>query len=154
MSTSNMTIKPINKSDIEVYTKVFVQAYNQPPWNYHWKFEDAVKYLNEYIASPHFKGFSLYDNNVFIGAIFAHTKTWWTGEQLYIDEFFIEPDLQKKGYGKFLEKHTEQYALEHGLGTITLMTHKFMPAMKFYTGINFMHAQPFVILFKQMTDGM
>lgn len=151
MSNADLTIRPIIKSDIERYAKVFVPAYNQAPWNYHWKLDDAVRYLNEYISSPDFKGFSLYDNDVFVGAIFAHTKTWWTGNQLYIDEFFIDPTLQKKGYGKFLVSYAEQYALEHGLGTITLMTHKFMPAMKFYTDINFMHAQAFVVLFKQVT---
>ena len=151
MSTSTLTIRPVIKSDIEVYAKVFIRAYNQAPWNYHWTFENAVRYLHEYASSPDFKGFSLYDNHVFAGAIFAHTKTWWNGRQLYIDEFFVDPDLQKKGYGKFLVSHTEQYALEHGLGTITLMTHKFMPAMKFYTDMNFMQAPPFVILFKQLT---
>lgn len=150
MNTSNLTIKSVIKSDIEVYAKVFIPAYNQAPWNYHWQLEDAINYLNEYISSPDFIGFSLYDNDVFAGAIFAHTKTWWTGKQLYIDEFFINPDLQKKGYGKFLVSYTEQYALAHGLATITLMTHKFMPAMKFYTDINFLQAPPFVILFKQV----
>jgi len=136
---------------MDVYAKVFIRAYNQAPWNYHWQSEDAMKYLHEYTSAPGFKGFSLYDNDVFAGAILAHTKTWWNGPQLYIDEFFIDPDLQKKGYGKHLVSHTEQYALEHGLGTITLMTHKFMPAMKFYTDINYMQAPPFVILFKQLT---
>ncbi|MNL71024.1 hypothetical protein D3C87_1961080 [compost metagenome] len=48
--------------------------------------------------------------------------------------------------------YAEEYAREQGLNTVTLMTHKFMPAMKFYTDIDFMHAQPFVILFK-LVDG-
>ncbi|NRF40206.1 GNAT family N-acetyltransferase [Pedobacter foliorum] len=145
-----MTIRPIVENDIEMCTKVFMQAYNQPPWNYQWKFDDALRYLKEYYESPNFKGFLIYDGEVLAGAIFAHAKTWWTGPQLYIDEFFIAPNQQKKGYGKAIIHFTEQFALTEGLGTITLMTHKYMPAMKFYERIDFMHAQPFVILFKQV----
>ena len=145
-----MTIKPITDNDLEPCAKMYVQAYNQAPWNYHWELDDAIKYLREYTVSGQFKGFIVWDNEVLAGAMFAHTKTWWTGEQLYIDELFIDPGLQKKGYGKMLINYAEQYAAEQGLSTITLMTHKFMPAMKFYENIDFMHAQPLVILFKQV----
>jgi aminoglycoside 6'-N-acetyltransferase I len=145
-----MTIQAVTEKDIENCAKVFVQTYNEAPWNYHWEFKDALKYLAEYYSSPQFKGFLLYDNDVFAGAMFAHTKTWWTGVQLHIDELFIAPDSQKKGYGRTLMRYAEQYALENGLGTITLMTHKFMPSMKFYEGIDFMHAQPLVVLFKPL----
>lgn len=147
-----MTIKPITESDIEMCAKVFIEAYNQPPWNYQWQFEDALKYLKEYYVSPDFKGFLLFDGEVFAGAMFAHAKTWWTGPQLYIDELFIAPNEQKKGYGKAIITFAEEVALKEGLGTITLMTHKFMPAMKFYENIDFLHAQPLVILFKQLEN--
>lgn len=143
-----MTIRPVTENDIENCAQIFVQTYNQAPWNYQWDLKDAVNYLAEYHSSPQFKGFILYDNEVVAGAVFAHTKTWWTGAQLYIDELFIAPNAQKKGYGKTLMSYAEQYAQENGLGAITLMTHKFMPSMKFYEGINYLHAQPFVILFK------
>lgn len=145
-----MKIQQITENDIEKCAEVFVQTYNQAPWNYKWELKDALRYLTEYYFSPQFTGVILYDNDVFAGAMFAHTKSWWTGSQLYIDELFIAPHSQRKGYGKTLMSHAEQYALENGLGTITLMTHKFMPSMKFYDGIDFMHAQPLVILFKQI----
>jgi aminoglycoside 6'-N-acetyltransferase I len=84
------------------------------------------------------------------GAILAHTKTWWTNDQLYIDELFIAPEMQKKGVGKTLLGHAEQYAVDNNLQTLVLMTHKFMPAMSFYEDNDFLHAQPFVLLFKNV----
>lgn len=146
-----MTIQPVTENDIENCAKVFVDTYNHAPWNYQWKHIDALNYLKEYYSSAQFKGFILYDNGVFAGAVFAHTKTWWTGRQLYIDELFIAPHAQKKGYGKALMNYAERYAMENGLVAITLMTHKFMPSMKFYEGIDYIHAQPLVILFKHVT---
>lgn len=147
-----MTIKPITKEDLDQCAAVFVQTYNQPPWNYQWEFDNAVIYLNEYYQSPQFKGFMLFDGPVFVGAVFAHAKTWWTGRQLYIDELFIAPDLQHKGYGKLLIKHAELYAAAEKLNAISLMTSKYMPAMKFYESIDFMQAPPFVILFKEIGE--
>ncbi|NLR81028.1 GNAT family N-acetyltransferase [Chitinophaga eiseniae] len=150
MDHSNTIVKPVTREDISAYTDVFMEAYNQPPWNYQWQPADAARYLMEYLLSDNFKGFSLYENDVFAGALFARTKTWWNGRQLYIDEFFIAPSMQGRGYGKLLISHAEQFAREQQLVTITLMTHRFMPAMKFYTGIDFMQAPPFVILFKPL----
>ena len=145
-----MEIKPITNASIDACAKVFIQSYNRPPWNYQWKLEDAIKYLDEYASSPQFVGFALYDNEEIAGVLLAHTKTWWTSNQLFIDEFFVAPGFQKMGYGKILINYAEQYALENELKTITLMTHKFMPAMNFYVKNDFIHAQPFVILFKNI----
>lgn len=143
-----MEIQPITKANIEACAKTFIQSYNQPPWNYQWTLESAIKYLNEYALSAQFVGFALYDNEDIAGAVLAHSKTWWTSNQLFIDELFVSPNFQKMGCGKRLMDCAEQYALEHELKTITLMTHKFMPAMSFYSKNDFIHAQPFVILFK------
>ncbi|PTT01918.1 hypothetical protein DBR11_06220 [Pedobacter sp. HMWF019] len=143
-----MIIESITRNDIEICAETLKKAYNQAPWNYHWSSEDAVSYLSEYMCQAQFTGFTLYHEQKLAGAVFAHIKTWWTGKQLYIDELFIAPHLQKKGFGRILIEHMEKYALEQKLTTMTLMTHKFMPAMKFYENINFIHAQPLVILFK------
>lgn len=143
-----MTIQPININHIEIYAEALKKAYSLAPWNYNWSLEDAVSYLTEYMSQAQFTGFALYHEEELTGAVFAHIKTWWTGRQLYIDELFIVPDFQKKGFGRALIEHMEAYASEQKLTAVTLMTHKFMPAMKFYEGVNFIHVQPLVILFK------
>src|ERR1700710_505259 len=99
-----MDIKPITDTNMEAYAKIFIQTYNQPPWNYQWKLEDAIKYLNEYASSGQFVGFALYDKEDIAGVLLAHTKTWWTSNQLFIDEFFVSPAFQKMGCGKILMK--------------------------------------------------
>lgn len=143
-------IRPLVKADIAACAKVFVNTYNSAPWNYHWALEQAEQYLDEYASSAQFVGFVLHHNDEIAGAVLAHTKTWWTNSQLFIDELFISPDKQKMGCGKKLLLHTEQYAIDNSLETITLMTNKFMPAMEFYEKNDFMHAIPFVFLFKQV----
>lgn len=145
-----MIIKPVTKENLEACANVYIKAYSHAPWNYDWKLDAAINYLNEYISSEQFIGFVIFDDGDIAGALLAHTRTWWTNNQLYIDEFFISPASQKKGFGKLLLNHAEEYARNNDLGVITLLTNKYMPVMKFYDSNNFIHAQPFVMLFKKI----
>lgn len=145
-----MKIHPITKNDIGRCAETFTASYNQMPWNYNWKLKDAMVYLNEYTDSMHFKGFMLADGDHVLGALFGHTRTWWTNNQLMIDELFIAPQKQGMGYGKLLLEHVEQYAKENSIGTITLMTNKFMPAVQFYNKNDFNKVDQYVFMFKQL----
>jgi GNAT superfamily N-acetyltransferase len=129
---------------------VFIKAYNQPPWNYHWTFDKAKQYLIEYMNCTQFAGFILYDEGEPVGAILGHKKTWWTGPQFMIDEFFISPERQRKGYGKKLLDFCDQYANENGIELLILMTNKYMPAYQFYTKSGYINAEQYVFMFKQL----
>src|SRR4051812_37342928 len=100
-----MEIRQVTKNDIATCAEAFKASYNQFPWNHNWKMPDAIKYLNEYVDAPHFQGFMIHDEGKVSGALFGHTKTWWTNNQFMIDELFIAPENQGKGYGKLLLKH-------------------------------------------------
>lgn len=147
-----MNIISLTKTHIDACADTFIKTYNQAPWNYQWNLEAATKYLNEYMSSANFVGFAIYHNDKIAGALLAHTKTWWTNDQLYIDELFIAPGMQKQGLGKALISHAEQFASDNDLKALVLMTHKFMPAMTFYENNDFIHAQPFILLFKNVLD--
>src|SRR4051812_7760953 len=99
-----MEICNITKNDVPRCAETFTASYNQFPWNHNWKLDDAVKYLNEYIDAPQFNGFMICENDRVSGALFGHAKTWWTNNQFMIDELFIAPEMQGKGYGKLLLK--------------------------------------------------
>jgi aminoglycoside 6'-N-acetyltransferase I len=147
-----MEINLITKNDVPKCAEAFTAAYNQFPWNYNWKLPDAIKYLNEYVESPQFRGFIVYDEQQVAGALFGHTKTWWTNNQFMIDELFISPDKQGKGYGKILLSHAEQYAKKDSIELITLMTNKFMPALQFYDKNDFNKVDQYVFMFKQLSS--
>jgi aminoglycoside 6'-N-acetyltransferase I len=143
-----MTIRPLTPGDIGGCAALYMKAYNRAPWNYNFTVEKAERYLGEYAERKRFVGFVLCEGDEIAGAMLGHSKTWWTNDLLYIDEFFISPDRQRMGYGKALIEHSEEYARENGLEVITLMTNKYMPAYKFYENNDFLDAEHFVILFK------
>jgi aminoglycoside 6'-N-acetyltransferase I len=145
-----MEICKITKNDIPRCAETFTQSYNQFPWNYNWKLEDAIKYLNEYVDAPHFGGFMICENDKVPGALFGHAKTWWTDNQFMIDELFIDPGMQGKGYGKLLLKQAELYAKDFSIERIILMTNKYMPALEFYNKNDFNKVEQYVFMFKQL----
>ncbi|MHB8209253.1 GNAT family N-acetyltransferase [Mucilaginibacter sp.] len=146
---NHIMIVPITTENIKDGVPIFLKSYNQPPWNYNWTFEKAEKYLLEYLGCKQFIGFILYDQDQAAGLILAHKKTWWTNQQLMIDEFFITPEKQRMGYGKKLLGFCEQYAAENQIESIVLMTNKYMPSYDFYDNIGYITTEQYVFMFKQ-----
>jgi len=146
---SNM-INPITAENIDECVYVYLKAYNCPPWNYNWTFVKAREYLLEYMAGEQFVGFALYHEGKVAGAAFAHTKTWWTGRQLMIDEFFVSREKQRMGYGKKILAYCDHYAFAHQIGTVVLMTNKYMPSYKFYDKEGYTATEQYVFMFRQV----
>jgi GNAT superfamily N-acetyltransferase len=145
-----MEILAVTHENLEDCISVFIKAYNQTPWNYQWTFEKAKQYLSEYLNSASFVGFIMYDQQKAVGAIFGHTKTWWTNKQLMVDEFFISAEKQRRGYGKKLMEYCNQYARAQQVELLILMTNKYMPAYKFYNTIGYTTTEQYVFMFKQL----
>ena len=129
---------------------LLMQAYNGAPWENHWSLDTAETYLKEFTSNPRFVGFVVYENDCMIGAAFCHEKTWWSNDELFVDEFYFSPQYQRKGFGSALEQHLENYVREKKLGGLTLLTNRFMPAMNFYKKNSFVHAEHVVFMYKQV----
>ncbi|MDO3643700.1 GNAT family N-acetyltransferase [Mucilaginibacter sp. L3T2-6] len=152
INDNDTMIVPITAENVEDCVSAFIKAYNCPPWNYHWTFEKAIEYLQEYMNCKQFFGFALYDGAAVAAAIFAHSKTWWTNKQFMIDEFFVSREKQKMGYGRQMLAHFNQYALANQITSLVLMTNKYMPALNFYEKSGFTTAEQYVFMFKQLPD--
>jgi aminoglycoside 6'-N-acetyltransferase I len=144
-------IKPITSENFKDCVPVYLKAYNSPPWNYRWTYEKASEYLQEYMTCKQFVGFALYDDDNVVAAVFAHTKTWWTNNQLMIDEFFVSLEKQRMGYGKKLLRYCDEYAAANQISSLVLMTNKYMPSYKFYDKEGYIHTDQYVFMFKQVS---
>lgn len=145
-----MEIRLLETNHIQGCAELLMQAYNSAPWDDQWSKETAERYLNEFATNPRFVGFIMLENNRIIGAAFCHEKTWWTNDELYVDEFYISPDFQRKGYGNILLQHLERYIKEKKLAGFTLLTNKYMPAVKFYDKNGFTKAEHVLFMYKEV----
>jgi GNAT superfamily N-acetyltransferase len=145
-----MNIRELNENDLDRCVEILMSSYNTMPWNYRWSFEKARAYLKEYKDAERFIGFVALENDKIVAALFGHLKTWWTKDQLYIDEVFVSDDFKGKGYGKKIIEHCEHYCLDNGIDIITLMTNEVMPAYTFHSKNNFVKVDQYVFMFKQL----
>ncbi len=129
---------------------VYMKTFSAPPWNENWSVSTARKYLAEFSDAPRFVGFVYSLSDKVIGAAFCHAKTWVCGEELFIDEFFISPDFQHKGFGTELMKTVEKYATDSGLTSVVLLTSCDKPSLGFYKALGFECATQMRFMFKDM----
>lgn len=142
-----MKAQELKKEDLEKCANLITQAYNGRPWNYQWNITRATLYLTELFEASRFVGFVIYEDEQLVAAMFSHVKTWWIDDQLMIDELFVSAEEQGKGYGQLLLTTAMEYARENNIGSITLITHKYMPAVTFYEKNKFLRAEQYVMMF-------
>lgn len=127
-----MNIRKMEKSDIPSCAEILCSVYNNELWMCRWSKETAEEYLTDFFKMEKFVGYVLEDNSKICGGIFAHEKVWWNNSEVFVEEMFIRPELQRKGYGTALLNRVEEYVKEKGLAGITLSTNKYAPAPAFY----------------------
>jgi aminoglycoside 6'-N-acetyltransferase I len=141
-------IRSITENDLPACAALLIDAYNREPWHNHWTMDTAMRYLSEFLRAERFKGFLMEQDGRAVGAAFCHSRTWWTGDELYVDEFYIASDMQRKGLGGELMAALEAYVQEQGWNGITLLTNRHFPARDFYQKHGFSEAEHVVFMYK------
>lgn len=143
-------VRKMKRADIPFCADILCKVYNNELWQCRWTAETACAYLEDYFDEKKFVGFVIEEDNVVIGAMFTHEKIWWNNSELFIDEMFIIPDMQRKGYGKMLIKAAENYVSEHKLAGFTLSTNKYAPAPDFYKKNGFSVCEHILFMCKEV----
>lgn len=142
-------IRKMQKNDISACAEILCAVYNNEMWQCRWTMETGIAYLEDYFDTKKFVGLVLEENGKIIGAMFAHEKIWWNNSELYIDEMFILPEMQRSGYGSMLINAAEEYVNEHSLAGLTLCTNKYAPAPNFYRKNGFVDNEFIMLMYKE-----
>ena len=146
----HLLIRPLLISDIPACADILCAVYNNELWQCRWSQETAAAYLLDYAQARRFVGFAAELDGRVIGAAFAHEKIWWNNSELYIDEMFIIPEMQRGGYGSMLINAAEEYVNKHKLAGLTLCTNKYAPAPNFYRKNGFNDNEFIMFMYKEM----
>lgn len=125
-------IRKYQDNDLLLCSYILMTVYNNELWECHWTAQTAQKYLQEIVDQKRFVGFTLWENEKLIGAIFTHEKTWWSNDEIFIDEMFVLPEYQRKGHGTELIQAVEKHILKKNLAGLTLTTYRTSFAPEFY----------------------
>ena len=106
--------------------------------------------MQDFYDHKKFVGFTAWEKEKLIGALFAHEKVWWNNSEVFIEEMFVAPEKQGKGIGTALLREVEKHIEEKGLAGITLTTNRYVPAPKFYEKNGFSECGHVMFMAKEM----
>ncbi len=145
-----MNIRELKRDDITFCAEILCSVYNNEMWQCRWEKETAIEYLTDFYDMKKFVGYVLEEDGVVLGGIFAHEKVWWNNSEVFIEEMFVKPDLQRKGYGSMLLRAMDDYVKEKGLAGLTLSTNKYAPAPLFYKKNGFAENEYIFFMYKEI----
>ena len=145
-----ITTREMVQSDIAACADILCAVYNNELWQCRWEKDTAVAYLTDFFSMSKFVGYVVEDEGKLIGGLFAHEKVWWNNSEVFIEEMFIRPDAQRKGYGSLLMAQVEAYVKAKGLAGITLSTNRYAPAPAFYRKHGFVDCGHVLFMAKEM----
>ncbi|MTK63495.1 MAG: GNAT family N-acetyltransferase [Methanobacterium sp.] len=128
-----MEFKKFSRQDLDNSAKLYKEVFSQQPWNDEWIRLSRVKeYLNELIENPVFSGYVVYQNSELLAACFGHSRSWWSGDEFFIDEFFVSSRYQGRGIGSLLMGYVENHPELENIESFHLLTNNNVPARDFY----------------------
>nr|WP_320012436.1 GNAT family N-acetyltransferase [uncultured Desulfobulbus sp.] len=143
-----MEIKKLDPLISDELLGIFIQGYNNPPWNDQWDIDKARVYLKAFIGDPCFIGYSAYQKELLIGACLGTRRYWWKGDEYYIHEIFIDKSHQRQGIGTSFMNQIQSDLLQKNIRTITLLTDRGTPADEFYEKNGFGSSDRLVFKYK------
>ena len=143
-------IREMKREDIPVCAELLRSVYNNELWQCRWSHDTAVEYLTDFFEMKKFIGYVLEENKEIVGAVFAHEKVWWNNSEIFVEEMFVKPSLQRKGYGTMLLEKIGDTVKEKGFAGITLSTNKYAPAPKFYKKNGFEESGHVLFMYKEL----
>jgi ribosomal protein S18 acetylase RimI-like enzyme len=145
-----MYIRNYIDSDIDSCTKLFISVFNKEPWNDNWTQERAKLYLEEFTKYPNFRGVVAEIDKSIIGFIFGSRKSWWSGDEYFINEICVENAVQRTGIGSKLLRYLEEALQREGVKNITLLTKREIPAERFYLKNDFRAVDKLMYMYKRI----
>ena len=144
----NLIIKRITIEDIDEITELYIETYKKEPWNENWKKEIAKEKFKDFIEDNTTENYCICNNNRIIGAMLARRNYYIDKKELYIDEFFIGHNNQRKGIGKYFMEYIEKDIKQKNYSTMILLTEKAFPSELFYKNNGFSTSANTILMYK------
>jgi len=128
-----MVFKKFSHQDFDNSAKLYKEVFSEQPWNDGWiRLSKVKEYLKELIQNPVFSGYVVYQNSELMAACFGHSRSWWSGNEFVIDEFFVASQCQGQGVGSLLLNYLENHPELRNVNSFQLSTNYDVPARDFY----------------------
>lgn len=129
-----LVFRKMKQSDFGACAKELMKAFKDAPWNENWTYEQAYTRIDELMSARVSRGYVAYDNDQVVSMLCGRITTYLDFKELWVDEFSVHPDYQRKGIGSQMMQYVRE-ELEKEPETISYMvltTEKDYPSVDFY----------------------
>lgn len=112
----------ISADNLEVCAELFVQVFNQPPWNECWDFSGAFERMKFYFDTPNFVGICFYDGDNLLGFVMGNYEPYQREKLFVLKEMCVSPESQRKGIGSRLLADLHVLLKDKGISAVNLIT--------------------------------
>ena len=135
--------------DIQVCAQVYTAAYHTEPWNEVYDEHEVEKYIVSYLNSDTKRCFAFTVNKQIRGVALGLVIPCISSPYLRIEDFCIDPEVHRKGYGSTFMELLIKEALKLGCDSILLGTQKDFPSHHIYLKNRFKEIES-VLLYKDI----
>lgn len=147
----NILMRKFTIKDTDKSAELFKEVFSAYPWYDDWvSFDQSRNYLMELIQNPVFEGFVAYEGSNIVAVCFGHKKSFWTGKEFFIDEFYVRNESQGNGIGTKMMDYVKESLIEEEYTHLVLLTNKEIPAEKFYIKNGFYNNQNRTIMVNKL----
>lgn len=122
----------LDKSHLKECASIYIDTFNEEPWNDKWDDKTAYNRLDEIYETPGFIGLVAVDGDKVLAAVFGNLETWFEGYMYNLKEMFVKKSEKGKGLGSSLFSKLEEELKNHEVKSISLFTSKGDLTEKFY----------------------
>lgn len=119
-------------TDLPVLAESYMRTFNGEPWFDRWDRETALLRLIDLYKTPGYYGLLLWQDGNPLGAVLGRRERYFDGNCFQIVEFWIEPGVQRQGYGKQLMKKLKTELRSFQIKKIYLITMHSGQTVHFY----------------------
>ena len=148
--SANMLYEFINENHLPEISKMYIEAFNAPPWNEKWTSEIVHKRLLQMMNCEGFIGLASLKDNVVNGMILGNIEYFYNCTHFQIKEFCVAMHLRKTGIGTQLLSEFEKRLLEYGVDEIYLLTSRTDKTEAFYQKRGFTSWDGMVLMGKSL----
>ncbi len=145
-----IVIRKPRRKDFKHISKIYLEEFSKPPYNEKWTEKTAYEKIKE--LSKEMDVFVVFADSKVVGFAFCNSRRWFPGREVFIEEFAIQSDFQRKKIGERLLKEIENYYEEHGAEKIILISNRNSNSYSFYRKLNYKPEKENVLLFKNLKD--
>ena len=129
---------------------LFIEVFNNQPWNESWTFETAQSLLSQILNTPGFIGLILRKQGKILGFVIGCCEQRDKSKNFYLKEICVSSNEQRRGIGSELIRHLMNQLKETGVNSVYLLTMKDEYIKEFYLKNGFQVSQRMIMMIKHL----